>query len=532
MGRRRQQKKHTKYAQGETQHTADPLSRCVAAHPSSPVVAFASGPSIRIVDVGSGAMVTSDLGGHAATVRVLAFSPDGALLMSAADDKIVVLWDTATWKAIASWHSHKKVSAGTFTPDCKHIVFADKYGDVLIGDTAVRNEQDKPQVPALLFGHLCSVVASLLASPNHRYIVSTDKERKVRVSILPENPMLGSVEIQSYCLGHTYFVSTCAWGAPQTPGGHPTLVTGSGDGTVRLWDPETGKLLDMIVVSAPDETAAEIGATVDGAAAETTEAAEAADEAAAAGGCGGGEGGDTEMGGAAGGTGDEASAAAAGGAAEGGGDKDDGGDDGDGDGRGGVGDEEDDRVAMGIKCAPVTCVCARSDGAVVVALVEGRDAVVVLAVDGPGGKLTQVAEASLPGVRFPNTATFDSAGRLWVCGGPPLDASKALHVGVATISGSGSETSVSPLTEAVLPGPLLSALECRVEAEEAQLAAGTLVPAYTQQLMIMRKRWFTPDDLDAVKRQRKSFPESERLRALAKEHEEAQRKEQQGAAQG
>jgi hypothetical protein len=44
-----------------------------------------------------------------------------------------------------------------------------------------------------------------------RYVVSTDKDRKVRVSLMPPNPMAGSVEIQSYCLGHRHFVTSSAF---------------------------------------------------------------------------------------------------------------------------------------------------------------------------------------------------------------------------------------------------------------------------------------------------------------------------------
>ena len=58
-------------------------------------------------------------------------------------------------------------------------------------------------------------------------MVTCDKDHKVRVSLLPqEDPLLGSVEIQSYCLGHTYFVSSCTWVATARPGGPPLLVTG------------------------------------------------------------------------------------------------------------------------------------------------------------------------------------------------------------------------------------------------------------------------------------------------------------------
>jgi hypothetical protein len=55
-----------------------------------------------------------------------------------------------------------------------------------------------------------------------------------------------------------------------------------------------------------------------------------------------------------------------------------------------------------------------------------------------------------------------------------------------------------------------------------QLELGILVPAYTKQLMIYRRAWFTPERLDKAKRLRKDFPESERLRALAAEQEAAE----------
>ncbi len=158
--------------------------------------------------------------------------------------------------------------------------------------------------------------------------------------------MQGSVEIQSYCLGHTYFVSSATWVA--APGGsEPLLVTGSGDGTVRLWDPVAGALLDTLTVSKaeePEEAGATAGAS-SGAAAE--EAAAAAEEGA-----------EEAVGGS--------TSGAAGAGGEGGGGEEEQGEEGEG------GEEEDDgeerepnlqdKVAMGPKCAPVICVASHSDG--------------------------------------------------------------------------------------------------------------------------------------------------------------------------
>jgi WD40 repeat protein len=37
---------------------------------------------------------------HSQPVRALAFSDDGGLLLTAGDDKLVKLWDTATWQCV------------------------------------------------------------------------------------------------------------------------------------------------------------------------------------------------------------------------------------------------------------------------------------------------------------------------------------------------------------------------------------------------------------------------------------------------
>ena len=41
--------------------------------------------------------------------------------------------------------------------------------------------------PDLLLGHLCSVVTSVTCSPDGRFVATTDKDRKARVSCLPRD---------------------------------------------------------------------------------------------------------------------------------------------------------------------------------------------------------------------------------------------------------------------------------------------------------------------------------------------------------
>ena len=138
------------------------------------------------------------------------------------------------------------------------------------------------QAPQLLLGHFCSIITSLLVSPDGQYIVSTDRDHKIRVTHMPADPMQvcispcvrndkitslctcqvhlwlgtwhgkpdewgctgvffaasragavsvqGAHEIQSYCLGHTSFVTCAAFLLLPTG---TVLVSGAGDGSIR-----------------------------------------------------------------------------------------------------------------------------------------------------------------------------------------------------------------------------------------------------------------------------------------------------------
>ncbi|XP_057198147.1 tRNA (guanine-N(7)-)-methyltransferase non-catalytic subunit wdr4-like [Triplophysa rosa] len=74
-------------------------------------------------------------------------------------------------------------------------------------------------------------------SPDDKYIITADRDEKIRVSF-----RLQPYNIQAFCLGHREFVS-----ALLVPAGHPDwLLSGSGDGTVKVWHYETGRRLHSI----------------------------------------------------------------------------------------------------------------------------------------------------------------------------------------------------------------------------------------------------------------------------------------------
>ena len=146
----------------------------------------------------------------------------------------------------------KKVSAATFTCSGEHAIFADKFGDVYVAATSAPEQVTSPeykrsgpashsrastemmtdasalntvrqpshilrenqsavaevsstcrpkisstvqrsaacvQAPQLFLGHFCSIITSLTVSPDSQYIVSTDRDHKIRISNMPAQPM-------------------------------------------------------------------------------------------------------------------------------------------------------------------------------------------------------------------------------------------------------------------------------------------------------------------------------------------------------
>ena len=82
--------------------------------------------------------------------------------------------------------------------------------------------------------------AAQVLTRDKKYLISSDRDEKIRVSRYPH-----SFVIESYLLGHTDYIA----GFQVIEQASPLLVSGSGDGTLRLWNMLSGAELQCITLS-------------------------------------------------------------------------------------------------------------------------------------------------------------------------------------------------------------------------------------------------------------------------------------------
>ena len=173
------------------------------------------------------------LPGHPSNFAVIASSPDGSILASA-NENTISLWNAHTGRKIVTLTEHSEdITTLAFSPDGKILASGS-------WDNTIRLWN--PTTGKLLFLPLrehTGAVISLAFSPDSKMLASGSRDRTIRLWSATTSQYLATLEEQIAWgvvtnEGHTGTVTALAF----SPDG-ATLVSGSTDQTVRLWDVNT-----------------------------------------------------------------------------------------------------------------------------------------------------------------------------------------------------------------------------------------------------------------------------------------------------
>jgi WD40 repeat protein/nucleoside phosphorylase len=195
----------------------------VAFSPDGRVLASAStDKTVRLWSPDTGTLLYA-LKGHSQGVTSVAFSPDGRVLASASDDQTVRLWSPDTGTLLRALKGHSQgVRSLAFSPDGRVLASVSDAIRLWIPDTGtLRTFEDHYQG-----------VRSLAFSPDGRVLALASDDQTVRLWSPDTGKLLRALE------GHSQGVRNLAF----SPDGR-VLASASDDKTVRLWSPDTGKLL-------------------------------------------------------------------------------------------------------------------------------------------------------------------------------------------------------------------------------------------------------------------------------------------------
>jgi WD40 repeat protein/uncharacterized caspase-like protein len=215
-----------------------------------------------------------------ATISQIKYSPDGKIIAAGGWDKTIELWSANTGKLIDTLKGHQDgVNSITFSPDGKLLISGSEDKTIKIW-----NLTKQPKLIKTLTGHTDSIKA-VTVSPDGKLIASAGYDNTIKLWNI-QGELLQTIEAHNLAItalsfspnilkGKNYTLASASWDNTAdiwsikdlgksskllyTLTGHQdgvttvnfnangtVLATGSGDRTIKLWNPETGELIKTL----------------------------------------------------------------------------------------------------------------------------------------------------------------------------------------------------------------------------------------------------------------------------------------------
>ena len=205
----------------------------IAWHPNKPeLLTVGGGWGVTIAEVwnSSTGTVTANTSGHRRQVTSVAWHPDNHSIVSASDDKTLLLWNAATGQQTRTFTGHEHaVSAAAFSLDGRYLVSGDRGNNLIIWNV----ETTKPV--QILHGH-SHPITSVAWSPVNNFIATSDYGGTIKIWSADTGALINSFR------AHLEGVSDIEW----SPSGDILATAGHGlydqANPVKLWHTSTWSL--------------------------------------------------------------------------------------------------------------------------------------------------------------------------------------------------------------------------------------------------------------------------------------------------